>query len=148
MNKAFVREPDADARVNCPRCGGLASEVGCGPLDVHVCAEYRGRLGESAWCCRNPGCEVMYFDLFEQRILVSELRGPVYPKDLWAPICACFGLSMEEIEADLRVGEPVRIRELYRKSQSGEARCAELAADGRCCLGEVQRLYLRGSGKG
>jgi hypothetical protein len=146
MNKAFVREPDADARVSCPRCGGLALEVAGCVLDVHVPAAIRGRLGAVAWCCRNSGCEVIYFDLFEQRVLVSELCGAVYPKDLSAPICACFGLTMEEIEADLRAGEPLRIRELYRKSQSGEARCSELAVDGRCCMGEVQRLYLRGRG--
>jgi hypothetical protein len=144
VNKAFVREPDADARVSCPRCSGLAIEVGRNALDTHVQTSCRNRLGESAWFCRNPVCEVIYFDLFEQRVLVSELRAPVYPKDLSAPICACFGLTVEEIEADLRVGEPVRIRELYRKSQSGEARCSELAVDGRCCMGEVQRLYLRG----
>lgn len=146
MNKAFMREADADARVSCPRCGGFALEVTRSVLDVYVSAAFRSRLGESAWCCRNRGCEVIYFDLFEQRVLVSELREPVYPKDLSAPICACFGLKMDDIEADLRDGEPVRVRDLYRKSQSDEARCSELAVDGRCCMSEVQRLYLRGRG--
>jgi hypothetical protein len=50
---------------------------------------------------------------------------------------------MEEIEADAREEKPVRIRALLAKSQSEEARCSELAANGQCCLREIQRLYMR-----
>lgn len=147
MNKAFVREPDADARVSCPRCGGVAVEVGSGPLDHHIRAESRSRLGDSAWYCRTPACDVVYFDLFEQRVLVSDLCAAVYPKNPSAAICACFGMTLDDVEADLEDGEPRRIRELYGKSRSAAAQCSRLAVDGRCCMAEVQKIYLRGSAR-
>src|SRR5262245_51299772 len=92
MNKAFVREPEADGRAYCPRCGSLGFPVGRGPLDAHIRPEARGKLGDSAWYCGFPRCEVAYFNLFDMQVGVSELKAPVYPHDLDAPICACFGL--------------------------------------------------------
>ena len=143
MNKAFVKEPDPDARVSCPRCGNLATEVGRGPLDTHIQPEHRQRLGDRAWCCGSDSCDVVYFDAFGQSVRVAELRNAVYPYKPDAPLCACFGLTMDDIEADVNDGVPVRIRELYAKSQTAEARCATLAVDGQCCLREVQRIYLK-----
>jgi len=143
MNKAFVREPDGDACVRCPKCGNLAVETGRGPLDRHILSEHRNRLGDIAWCCGNMRCSVVYFDLFEQIVCVEELRSGVYPYVSTEPICACFGLTMEDIDADIRDGQPFRIRELLRKSQSPEAACSQLALNGECCMKEVQRLYLR-----
>ena len=37
-------------------------------------------------------------------MLTGDLDGPVYPKDPDAPICACFGLTRLDIEADVREG--------------------------------------------
>jgi hypothetical protein len=143
MNKAFVREPDADERVLCPRCGTLGIAVGRGPLDNHVRPEARGRMQDSAWYCAHPSCEVAYFNLFESTILKSELRAPVYPADVDAPICACFGFKYDDVEADVRNGQPTRIRALLAKSQSEDAHCQTLAVDGQCCLREVQKLYMK-----
>ena len=86
MNKAFVREPDADGRVLCPRCGTPGTAVGTGPLDTHIQESVRSRMGDSGWYCRHPACHVAYFNMFEQAVLVSELRSPVYPYDVDAPI--------------------------------------------------------------
>jgi hypothetical protein len=143
MNKAFVREPEFDGRAFCPRCGTLGSPVEHGPLDVHIRPEARSKLGDTAWFCGFPRCEVAYFNLFDAVVLVDELRTPVYPFDLDAPMCACFGFAYDDVEADVRDGQPTRVRELLAKSQSPAARCEELAADGRCCMGAVQELYLR-----
>ena len=74
---------------------------------------------------------------------VNELQFAVYPKDATTPICACFGFTLEDIEADVRQGTPIRIRELLAKSKSADAQCHTLAADGRCCMREVQRLYMK-----
>ena len=100
-------------------------------------------MGDSAWFCDFARCDVGYFDLFERFVAVNELQSTVYPKDAAAPICACFGFTLEDIEADVRRGTPTRIRELLAKSRSGDAQCQTLAADGRCCMREVQRLYMR-----
>lgn len=84
-----------------------------------------------------------YFDLFERFIAVNELQATVYPKDAATPICACFGFTVKDLEADVRQGTPTRIRELLAKSKSSDAQCHKLAADGQCCMREVQRLYMR-----
>lgn len=143
MNKAFVREPDLDGRAYCPRCGSLGVRVGAAAMDTHCREEVRGRIREAAWFCAYPRCEVAYFNTLEAVILVDELRSSIYPKDPDAPLCACFGFTMEEVLADVADGVPTRIRQLLARSQSPEARCTEAAPDGQCCLREVQRLYIK-----
>ena len=143
MNKAFVREPEFDGRAYCPRCGSLGTPVNEATLDSHVQKQSRPRMGDSAWFCNLAGCDVAYFDLFERVVAVEELQRTVFPKDAAAPICPCFGFRLEDIEADVHHGAPTRIRELLARSRSDDAQCHTLAADGRCCIREVQRLYLR-----
>jgi len=113
------------------------------PLDAHILSESRIKLGTTAWFCSYPPCEVAYFDQLGGIVRVGELISPVYPKSEQAPICPCFHFTVEEIELDVESSVPQRIRDLLLKSQSAEARCGVLAADGRCCLTEVKRLYLR-----
>ena len=143
MNKAFVKEIDADARVLCPQCGAMGIAVGKGPLDTHVGAEARSRISDSAWCCGNSDCSVVYFNLFDQTVNVDELKQPVYPYDLDSAICPCFGFTYDDVDCDSRDTVPHRIRELVAKSKSPDARCQALAVDGQCCLREVQLLYLK-----
>jgi hypothetical protein len=143
MNKAFVREPEFDGRAYCPRCGTQGLPVGSGPLDTHIRAESRAKMQDAAWYCSYGRCDVVYFNQFETVVSTDELKAPVYPLDLDAPICACFGLVYDDIEADVREGHPTRIRELLAKSQSPAARCQTLALDGQCCMREVQRLYMK-----
>lgn len=143
MNKAFVREPEFDGRAYCPRCGALGAQVGAAALDTHVRPAARSRLADAAWFCTYPPCEVAYFNLFETVVTTDELNGPVTPKDPDAPLCACFGLTADDVAADARESTPERIRDLVARSQSAEARCATLAANGQCCLPEVRKLYMR-----
>ena len=143
MNKAFVREPESNGRAYCSRCGSLGTPVSSTVLDHHVQKQTRSQIGESAWFCDFPRCDVAYFDLFERVVAVNELQFAVYPKDAAIPICACFGFTLEDIEADVRQRTPMRIRELLAKSKSADAQCHTLAADGRCCMREVQRLYMK-----
>ncbi len=143
MNKAFVKEIDADARVMCPKCGTIGIAVGKGPLDTHVRTEARSRISDSAWCCGNSDCSVVYFNLFDQTVTTDELNTPVYPYNLDAPICQCFGFTYDDVDHDSRDAVPHRIRELVAKSKSPDARCQALGVDGQCCLREVQRLYLK-----
>ncbi len=146
MNKAFLREPEFDGRAYCPRCGSLGTPVGAAAMETHIVAGARSRMGDAAWFCAYPPCPVAYFNLFETTVGVDELTEPVTPKDPSVPLCACFGLTSEDVEADAREGTPVRIRELLAKSKSPEARCQTLAANGRCCLPEVQKLYMKRRG--
>ncbi len=102
MNKAFVKEIDADARVMCPKCGTIGIAVGKGPLDTHVRTEARSRISDSAWCCGNSDCSVVYFNLFDQTVTTDELNTPVYPYNLDAPICQCFGFTYDDVDHDSR----------------------------------------------
>jgi hypothetical protein len=143
MNKAFVREPEPDGRQHCPRCNSLGLPVGAGPLDKYIRPESRSKMPESAWYCNFPRCEVAYFNEFEEVILVDELNCAVYPKDFDAPLCACFGFTYDDVAADVRDGQPTRIRQLLAKSKSPAAHCQTLAAAGRCCMATVQELYMK-----
>ncbi len=143
MNKAFVREPEDDGRGYCPYCGSLGTPVEAGPLDTHIRPTSRGKLREAVWFCSFSRCEVAYFNQFDVVVLIGELKGPVYPKQLDSAICACFGFTYDDVEADVRDGQPKRIRELLAKSKTSEVRCRTLAADGRCCMSAVQELYMK-----
>jgi hypothetical protein len=143
MNKAFVREPEDTGKAFCPRCGMLGVAVGAGPLDMHVQESSRAGMRDSAWFCPFGQCDVAYFNQWDAVIAVSELKSPVYPKDLDAPMCACFGFTYDDVAADVREGKPTRIRELLAKSRSPEAHCKLLAADGRCCISAVTELYTK-----
>ncbi len=143
MNKAFVREPESDGRAYCPRCGSLGIPVGEGPLDTHIRSESRAKMADGAWFCNFPRCDVAYFNEFDSVVTADELKASVYPKDLNAPICACFGFTYDDVEDDANQPQPLQIRELLAKSKSDAARCQTLAADGRSCMGAVQELYMK-----
>ncbi len=143
MNKAFIREPEDDGRAYCPRCGNLGLPVNSGPLDTHIKPESRAKMLDAEWFCNFYRCDVAYFNQFGSIVLMDELRAPVYPYDANAPICACFGLTYDDVEADTNEAVPTRIRAVVAKSKAGEAACHRLAADGRSCLGALQELYMR-----
>ena len=142
MNKAFVREPDQTSE-RCPRCGAQGETVGSETLETYLSAQQRSRVSPRCNFCPSPRCEIAYFDSFERVITVSDLRQAVYPKDPDAPICACFGLTCEEIERDVAEGVATRTRAILEKAKSAEARCGRLAANGRPCLAYVQKYYVQ-----
>jgi CopZ-like zinc binding protein len=148
MNKAFVREPDDTGVLHCPACGSLGVAVHRETWQLHVTEEAAGGLAETAFFCPYTKCDVVYFDMFERRATTDALRHGVYPKDPTAPICGCFGLTCEDIQADIREGVVTRVRELLAKAKSPEARCRTMAADGQSCVPEVQRYYMKHRGGG
>lgn len=146
MNKAFVREPEDTGQRHCPRCGSLGESVGPDVLQEHLRPEARSAISDTAFFCPYPQCAVAYFDLFERLVEIDALARPVWPKDLEAPICACFGLTRDDVEADLAEGTVRRTKETVQRANSPEARCSTLAANGRSCVGEVQRYYMKRRG--
>lgn len=142
MNKAFVREPDADD-VFCPRCQSLGDTVLPSAYEALTTPEQRKPLADRVFFCPASSCPVVYFDAFESAIELAELSRPVFPKDQTAPLCGCFGLTLEDIEDDVAEGVPQRIRDLLAKSKSPAAHCTTASVTGRCCLPEVQRVYFK-----
>ncbi len=143
MNKAFVREPDDNGQLSCPACGSLGVPVVRETWQAHVRPEAMTGLAEGAFFCPFARCEVVYFDMFERRVTTDMMQAGVYPKDPAAPICACFGLTREDVEADVHEGTVTRVRALLAKAASPDAHCRTLAADGQSCAKEVQRYFMK-----
>jgi hypothetical protein len=142
MNKAFVKEQDS-TEGRCPRCGSPGTAVFQETLRAHLPPEALEHLTESAFFCSQPRCPVVYFDLFDRTVEESAVKTPVYPKDPTAPLCACFGLTREDVEEDIREGTVARTRACVERAKSPEARCATASPSGRSCIAEVQRYYMK-----
>lgn len=143
MNKAFVKEPEQGDSAYCPRCGSLGVGVGEATLAAQLAPQALAGIAKAAFFCPFPTCEVAYFDSFDRVVPTAELLSPVYPKDPEAPLCACFGLSRDDIEADLDEGGVRRVRDLLEKARGPEAQCLTRSASGQCCVSEVQRYFMR-----
>lgn len=143
MNKAFIREPEDTGQRHCPRCGSLGSLAGAAAVREHLVPEALATISETAWFCPFPRCEVAYFDTFERVATTAQLRYPVWPKDAEAPLCSCFGLLRDDIEQDIREGGVTRVRAVVERAKTPAARCTVLAPDGRPCVAEVQRYYMK-----
>lgn len=146
MNKAFVKEEDS-GEARCPKCGSPGSPVYRETLEAHLKPESLRQLSDLAFFCSIPRCPVVYFDLFERSIDESQVLTPVYPKNPAAPLCACFGLTIDDVEDDLREGGVARTRACVERAKSDEARCATASPSGQSCVAEVQRYYMRRRGE-
>ena len=143
MNKAFCREPDDTRPPRCPRCGCEGARVEAPTLAAHVVAGAAESLGEPAYCCGTDACDVAYFDLLERTIPVEAARGLPWPKDPTGVLCACHGLTADDVDADIAEGAPTRVREVVRRAGLPDAACAARSADGRSCVARLQRYYVR-----
>jgi hypothetical protein len=142
MNKAFLREPDqVDSR--CPRCDSLGHPVGPQTLAAWLAPEVRQTLAESAYFCPHGQCPVVYYDDFGGKVDRAFVANPIPVKDLDAPLCACFGLTREDIEEDVDDGGVARTRAAVQRAQSADARCTTLAPNGRSCVPDVQGYYFK-----
>ncbi len=142
MNKAFVKELE-DHGDHCPVCGSTGETVSKVTLDAQLQSDGRDLLSNSAFFCPLATCDVAYFDQFERKVLTDKLSRPVFPKDPAAPICPCFGLTCEDIDADIHEGVVTRVKEHLQKAKADNTRCTTLAANGQSCIAAVQRYYMR-----
>lgn len=145
MNKAFVREPEP-AEPRCPTpdgCDALGVSVTRKTLVAQLGEETAQRLAEPAYYCASSSCDVAYFDGWGLWIPRSALRRPIYPKSPSAPVCACFGVTADDIRADAEAGCKDRVKDLLLRAASAEARCETESPCGRSCAAEVRRLFLR-----
>jgi hypothetical protein len=143
MNKAFTRDPDPVESARCPRCQSIGLPVTRETLESFVLPEALGTVAESAFFCPYPTCEIVYFDVFDRALGTERVKKQVYPKDPNAPICGCFGLTLDDIEQDVNEGVVTRCKELINKAKSPAARCAIMSPNGQSCIAEVQRQYMK-----
>ncbi len=142
MNKAFVKEQDS-TEGRCPRCGSPGSVVFQETLRAHLAPVMVEHLTDSAFFCSQPRCPVVYFDLFDRVVEETDVKTAVYPKNPAAPLCACFGLTREDVEEDIREGGVVRTRACIEKAKSPAARCAIASPSGQSCIADVQGYYMK-----
>lgn len=143
MNKAFVRELDDNAPLHCPRCGSLGTLVRRITMAAYLLPEAVAQLADTAFFCAFPRCEVVYFDAFERLVTSDQLTRRIYPKDPSAPICGCFGLTLDDIEQDIAEKTVRRVKEVVQKAKSPDAQCETCSPSGTSCVAEVQRIYMR-----
>lgn len=142
MSRAFVKEEEVRDPV-CPEpsCQGRGEPVTRETLRSHLSEDAWRRLPNGGYFCSRPTCPVVYFDGWGGVAKVDDLLAPVWPKAADAPICACFGLTEEDVVADAEKGRRDRVREIVRRADEGAGACAVTAADGRSCVVEVRRLF-------
>jgi hypothetical protein len=143
MNKAFIKEPENTGPAPCPRCGSLGTAVSEPTLEAQLGPALLATIAKAAYFCSFATCPVVYFDAFDRVVTVDQLSGSVYPKDPDAPICACFGVSTDEIDQYIAEGGVRRTRELLARAKSPEAQCLTKSASGESCIAAVQRYYMQ-----
>ena len=60
-----------------------------------------------------------------------------------APVCACFGLTREDIQREVQEGVKTRVKSIIEKAKSPDACCRKMAANGKPCIAYVQKYYLQ-----
>jgi len=145
MSRAFVKETETPgpACPSPPGCGGAGVPVPAATLVARLAAGAAARFAGTTFFCPDPACDVAYFDGRGERATRAELLAPAYPKQLGAPLCACFGVTREQLEALGHAGDKAGMRAFLERTASPEARCETRAADGRCCATEARRVFLR-----
>ncbi|MFG0315893.1 MAG: hypothetical protein ACF8XB_01370 [Planctomycetota bacterium JB042] len=142
MSRAFVKEGEVGDPV-CPgdACGGAGEPVTKETLRAHLVPEAFERLPKAGFFCANPSCRVAYFDGWGGVATVDDLTAPVWPKAADAPICACLGLTEDDVIEDAAAGRKDRIRDIVWRAEDGGGACATNAPDGRSCVLAVRRLF-------
>lgn len=145
MNKAFVKEDD-DKEPRCPQpegCGGPGVTVPPNTVAAQASDAAAAKLSDHVLYCLDPGCAVGYFDPWGASVPANDLASLSWPKDPTAPLCPCFGLTREDVVEDAERKDPSRLRDLIEKSSGPAASCATRTPDGRCCVTEARRLYMK-----
>ncbi|MBC8289913.1 MAG: hypothetical protein H8E37_06315 [Planctomycetes bacterium] len=142
MNKAFVREPD-EIRDRCPDCGSAGIPVFEATLQVWLQPDEKGNLSSSAFFCSHETCRIAFFDAFERTISADEIATPFWPKDRNAPVCPCFGLTLQDIEEAVREDSVIRIRETIQRAGTDEAHCSTSSPSGQSCVASIQKCYMQ-----
>ncbi|MBM3984539.1 MAG: hypothetical protein FJ296_02420 [Planctomycetes bacterium] len=145
MSRAFIREAETPGP-GCPSppgCGGAGVPVSQVTLRARLGPDVAARFAGEAFFCPDPACTVAYFDTRGERATRDELLEPAFPKHRGAPLCPCFGVSREALEALAQRGDTAGLRAFLERTTSPEACCVSRAADGRSCATEARRVFLR-----
>ncbi len=132
--------------MNCPVNGAVSRHV-----DVLTVRSLVRRLPLAMpqtqyYFCGSPDCDVVYFP--------SDPNAPIFRRDdlLVAvgtkqrqdpiPVCYCFGFTQQEILDELtQTGKSTIAERIRGEVKAGNCACEVKNPSGKCCLGDVSRLY-------
>lgn len=136
----------ADDSNRCPSCGSKGRSVKPVTVESLVADSVKARVGraDGFFFCAEPNCDVAYFNPQDgERLVKGDVKVRIGQKESVAPrpVCYCFSHTVEEIEAEVaRTGGSRVPEEIVEKCKKGLDRCEETNPQGRCCLGNVQKV--------
>ncbi len=144
-----VPVPAEQAQSECRECGQKARPVMRLTMESLLKAPELPRLADhSYYFCATPACTTVYFSIaansyfyksdLRVRVGVKETEDPV-------PVCYCFGFTekmvLDEIHEEGYSTIPDKIRIGVK---AGNCACEVMNPSGKCCLGAVTRVVLKG----
>lgn len=90
--------------------------------------------------CSSLDCPVVYFSTVGQEFTTSDLKVPVFQKDLGrdVPVCYCFGWSRQRIEDAVRNHNSQPLSEIKAQVNAQRCGCEVNNPQGHCCLSNIQ----------
>lgn len=130
----------------CPRCEAVGTRVDPLTLKALLTPDglRRGVPHEPRFCATRD-CPVVYFDsacgaIFTERDLTVLVHAK-HPDALDVPVCYCFGVTPESMEAASTRHGGTSVRDMItREVKARHCACEVKNPTGRCCLGDVVRV--------
>ena len=141
-------DASAGGRARCPASRTIGPRVDLITVKALLKPEALRRLeGTDYRFCRDPGCEVVYFDSaaassFRRddlvvRVGLKETEDPI-------PVCYCFDYTMADLRREIAArGDSAIPAAIAAQIQAGHCACELKNPKGSCCLGEVRSAVKR-----
>ncbi len=142
-NAGSVRVTPSEGRV-CLECGGKTKRVAPATVEALVHRRVRAALTttEGFRFCPAPGCDVVYSRVADREaVRVADMSVEVFQKSKRPDrrVCYCFDHRVTDVRAD--VGPRRILADIEQKCRAGLDRCTTENPQGRCCLGNVRKIY-------
>ncbi len=144
-----ISRAEPDPR-RCPACGEQGVRVLKVTVATHVPERFWPLLSEGFYFCRNPSCEMFYFNNGSKTYFMKDevkTRFGLKERDPPRPICYCLQVTEEMIEEEiLKKGCCDSLEDIIAFTRAGTGKwCLTTNPSGKCCkeyLEEVVNRYL------
>ncbi len=135
---------------SCPLCGEKGDRVLKVTVATHVPERFWPLLSEGFYFCKNPSCEMFYFNNVHKTYFLKDevkTRFGLKERDPPRPICYCLQVTEEMIEEEiLRKGCCDSLEDIVAFTRAGTGKwCLTTNPSGKCCkeyLPQVVNRYL------
>ncbi len=143
-------EPDAaciaptGARPPCPHCQQTGRRVAQETVQAQLAISLHALIDAPYHFCATPDCSVVYFSADgAAHITETELRERVFQKhaeDDATLVCYCFRHTIGALRGGDIAAQTTILQNITLGTELGRCACTIRNPQGRCCLGNVQRL--------